>query len=129
MDKTLELKLEDFKKALKTLEDVLTEEYSQIIRDAVIKRFEYCFELCWKTSKVFLSDHLGTDVFAPKQCFRELRKNQLMSDEDTELLIKMNDERNEVIHTYREEFAEELHERIKKYYYDLMKRVYNAISD
>lgn len=97
MDKTLSLKLNEFKKSVDSLKEVLGKEKNDIIRDSVIKRFEYCFELCWKTSKVFLSDQFGVSVFSPKECFRELRKNGLVFDEQAELLLKMSNDRNEII--------------------------------
>jgi len=46
MDKTLELKLEQFKNALNSLEAVLREEKNDLMRDSAIKRFEYSYELC-----------------------------------------------------------------------------------
>ncbi|HHD92404.1 MAG TPA: nucleotidyltransferase, partial [Candidatus Portnoybacteria bacterium] len=52
MDQTLKLKIEKFKKAIQTLKDALKQRENEIIKDATIKRFEYCFELGWKTAKV-----------------------------------------------------------------------------
>jgi len=89
MDQTLNLKLNEFRETLNSLEVALKEEKNDLIRDSVIKRFEYNFELCWKTAKVFLSQKFGVDIFSPKECFRELRRNKLLSDKETELLLKM----------------------------------------
>jgi len=41
----LRLKYQDAFNALKTLEDILKEPFSMIIRDATIQRFEYTFVL------------------------------------------------------------------------------------
>jgi nucleotidyltransferase substrate binding protein (TIGR01987 family) len=38
-------------KALATLDEVLEQPFSIIVRDATIQRFEYCFELSWKVLK------------------------------------------------------------------------------
>ena len=114
MDNTLILKLKGFQKTLITLKEALNERKSDLIRDSVIKRFEYTFEVCWKTIKVFLNEKFGIDIFSPKECFRELRKNKLISDEQTELLLKMTDDRNKIIHTYDEDFSDELYEKIRK---------------
>lgn len=129
MDNTLNLKLEELGKSLQTLAEVVNRENEtdQIIQDATIKRFEYTHELCWKTAKVFLSEKFGMDVFSPKECFRELRKNKLISDKETELLIKMTDDRNEVIHTYNEQFSDELYEKIGECYFELLKKVYEVL--
>ena len=37
--------------ALITLDEVLMMEWSRVVRDAAIQRFEYCFELVWKLIK------------------------------------------------------------------------------
>ena len=128
MDKTLELKMEQFKKALTSLEVALREEKNDLVRDSAIKRFEYSYELCWKTAKIFLSDKFGEDIFSPKECFRALRKNKLISDEDTELLLQMTDDRNKIIHTYNESFSEELYKDIARAYYQIMEKVYKILE-
>ena len=128
MDQTLNLKLNEFRETLNSLEVALKEEKNDLIRDSVIKRFEYNFELCWKTAKVFLSQKFGVDIFSPKECFRELRRNKLLSDKETELLLKMTDDRNEVIHTYNKDFSNELYGKIKKNYYKLIEKIYQQLK-
>ncbi|MBU0722320.1 nucleotidyltransferase substrate binding protein [Patescibacteria group bacterium] len=128
MDNTLNLKLKKFKKARITMKEALDKAENDLIRDSVIKRFEYTFELCWKTIKIFLNDKFGIDVFSPKECFRELRKNELISDEKIELLLEMTDDRNKIIHTYDEYFSDELYKKIKKDYYELFKMVYEILE-
>jgi nucleotidyltransferase substrate binding protein (TIGR01987 family) len=129
MDNTLNLKLQEFQKALATLEEALREKKTKLIRDSVIKRFEYAFELCWKTAKVLLSEKFGIDVFSPKECFRELRRNKFISDQETEMLLKMTDDRNEIIHSYSEAFSNEVYGTIKENYFRLIKKVYQKIED
>jgi len=124
MDKTLILKLEQFNKALKSLEEALAEPESSIVRDSVIKRFEFTYELAWKNAKVYLNTKFGMDVFSPKDVFRELRKNNLITDEETELFLTMVDERNKIIHTYNENFSNELYQRIKDSYIKLLDKLY-----
>lgn len=128
MDKTLELKLKELEKSLKTLGEVLTKKKSDIIRDSTIKRFEYAFELCWKVNKLFLREREGLDTFSPKDCFRKLRNVGLISDEETEDILRMSDDRNEIIHTYNEDFADELYHKISHQYYKLMKKIYDRIK-
>lgn len=128
MDNTLNIKLSEFKKALDSLDAVLREEKNDIIRDSAIKRFEYCFELCWKSGKIFLRAKFGVDVYSPKEVFRELRKNQLLSDEEAELLLVMTDNRNEIIHTYNEFFSDELYGKIKDKYFAAIKNVFDKIA-
>ena len=128
MAKTLNWKLKDFEQALKTLAEALNEKEDEFIKDSIIKRFEYCFELGWKTVKIYLREKLGVDVFAPKDCFRELRKNMLINDKEAEMLLIMTDDRNEIIHTYDLDFAEKLYKRIRKNYYGMMKKVLDVLE-
>ena len=47
----LESKLATYEQALKTFEEALLENPSQLERDGAIQRFEYSFDLAWKTLK------------------------------------------------------------------------------
>lgn len=127
MDQTFQLKLEEFKKAIDTLDEAITAEKSALARDSAIKRFEYTFELAWKTAKVLLNDKFGIKVTAPKECFRELRNKIALSDQDIEILLEMTDDRNEVIHTYKETFANEIYEKIVSRYTPILQKIYEAL--
>jgi nucleotidyltransferase substrate binding protein (TIGR01987 family) len=128
MDQTLVLKLEQYHKALASLKTALTEPENPIVRDSVIKRFEFTYELCWKNAKVYLNNRFGVDVFSPKDVFRELRTNDLISDQETEVLLIMVDERNKIIHTYSENFSNELYQRIKDNYFNLLAKIYQVLK-
>lgn len=128
MDQTLKLKLTDFKKALLTLEKAIQQKKTALVRDAVIKRFEYTYEIAWKTAKVYLYKKFGVDVFSPKSCFRELLKNKIISEKETTLFIEMTDNRNEIIHNYDENFSNLLYPKIKKSYYQILKKLFEIIS-
>jgi len=128
MDKTLTLKLKEFQQTIKTLQVSLDMKKSEITRDASIKRFEYTYELLWKCVKIFLREKIGLDSFSPKDCFRELLKNQLLSAEDTEELLKMVDDRNKIIHTYNEDFSEALYKKIKSKYFNLIEKIYSILQ-
>ena len=42
---------EDYKNALARLKEALEEEPSEIVLDGILHRFEFTFELAWKTIK------------------------------------------------------------------------------
>ena len=128
MDTTRSLKLAQFKKALISLEEALQQKKTTILRDSVIQRFEYTFELAWKSSKTLLLEQFGVEVFAPKECFRALRTQDIMKDEEAELLLKMTDDRNEVIHTYNEKLAESLYGVIQAHYARILRTLFERLS-
>lgn len=66
--------------------------------------------------------------FSPKECFRTLRKNKLISDKDTEISLQMVNDRNQIIHTYNKNFSEESYNDISKHYYRLMEEIYRVLN-
>ena len=54
---------------LDRLGDALAEPESTITRDAAIQRFEFCFELAWRTIQERGRDQ-GLDCRSPKGCFK-----------------------------------------------------------
>ena len=125
---TQELKKKDFSEALSTLERALEQDKDEFLRDSVIKRFEYCFEVGWKTAKLYLSEQYGQQVFSPKEVFRQLRIQGMLSDEDTETALRMTDDRNKVIHIYEKEFSEEMYDKIASRYFPLLQKLYEAMT-
>lgn len=123
MDKTIILKLKEYSKALTSLEEATAKNKTDITRDAVIKRFEYCFELAWKTAKIYLSEEHGAEAFSPKSSFRELRRNKIISAKETEIFLTMTDDRNEIIHSYDEDFSNKIYKNIKTDYLKLLQKL------
>ena len=123
----LNLKLKDTQRALTTLNEILKEPYSIIIRDASIQRFEYTFEAFWKFLKEFLKTKKGIIANSPKDCFRAIFSLGLTSEEETEGLLKMTDSRNETTHTYKEEIANKIYSNVKNYA-ELMNNVTSKIA-
>lgn len=66
----LNLYIKNFSKTIKRLEEALALPPTAIHKDATIQRFEFCFELGWKTMKLFLAEH-GVACASPKDCFRK----------------------------------------------------------
>lgn len=61
----LEMIAHDAKRALMTLEEVLKEPFSPIVRDASIQRFEYTFEISWKLIREYLKEKEGIVCNSP----------------------------------------------------------------
>jgi nucleotidyltransferase substrate binding protein (TIGR01987 family) len=111
----LDLKRETAVKALKTLNSALKEPYSEVVRDAVIKRFEYTFEALWKYLKEYLLIKEGKTANTPKSCFREALSAGLLTEDECQFFLEMTDDGNLTSHTYEEVTAEELFKKIPRY--------------
>lgn len=87
-------------------EAVVKETLSEIERDGLIQRFEFCFEIMWKCGKEYLREVEGLDAASPKAVIRMLRDVQIFSDEDTVFALEMVDARNLTAHTYDEKWPQ-----------------------
>jgi len=98
-------------RASKTLDDALVralgEEDDDMLRDACIQRFEYCFELGWKMMKRVLG-YQGVEVNSPRQVFRQATKEGLIG--DPEPWFEFLEKRNLTVHTYNNDTAVEIWE-------------------
>ncbi|MHB8125212.1 MAG: nucleotidyltransferase substrate binding protein [Desulfitobacteriaceae bacterium] len=114
----LETKLSNFNNALQRLKDA-DEEFkkqgvSDVVRDGVIQRFEFTYEVAWKTTKVFLEDTGIVDINSPRAVLKEAYAQKLIVNEKNWLLM-LND-RNMTSHMYKEEMATEIAKRISGCY-------------
>ncbi|MBF0359992.1 MAG: nucleotidyltransferase substrate binding protein [Oligoflexia bacterium] len=98
-------------KAIESLEKaVIPPPLNDRERDGAIQRFEYTFELAWKTAKKVLFVH-GIVVNSPNATIRELAVQGWI--ESSEKWMKFLNARNSTSHMYSEELASEIYEQIK----------------
>lgn len=112
----LEEKLADLEQALSVWKEALDAPFSDLNRDASIQRFEFSFELLWKTAKIYLQKAEGIECNSPKSCFREMRAVFDFSEDEIEKCMSMTEDRNLSVHTYSEKMANELYERLGAYW-------------
>jgi nucleotidyltransferase substrate binding protein (TIGR01987 family) len=103
------LKFED---AIANLEEVLKIEKNEIVRDSAVKRFEICFDLAWKSIKLY-AKRQGLECFSPRGCFKIAVQLKLI--ENDVLWIKMVEDRNISTHVYSEKMAEDVYSRLDGY--------------
>lgn len=111
----VEQRLATFDAALKTLEEINTYAPSDVVRDASIQRFEYTMEAAWKALKHFLYEHEGVECNTPKGCVRQAFQAKLLDEEETEMCLRMVNDRNLSSHTYVEEIAQKIASAIPRY--------------
>ncbi len=105
--------LKNLGNALSRLKEALQEPESAIVMDATIQRFEFSYELMWKTLKNFLEDIHGIRVVSPRQVFKEAYRLSLIEQED--LFLEMIHSRNLLSHTYNEELASDIYKKCPSY--------------
>ncbi len=107
-----ELILEPLEKALDSLQKALQPK-DEFVRDAAIQRFEYSFELSWKTLKRYLTENSAEPEFNIKNIFREAARQQLIT--EAEPWFEFHKARNLTTHTYNEDTAEETYQAALKF--------------
>lgn len=86
-------------------------------RDGAIQRFEYTFELLWKTVKVFL-EYEGFACAGPRSCLQEGSRRGFLVEGD--VLLDMLVDRNKTTHLYNEDVATLIFQRVKNHYADVI---------
>jgi len=104
--------LSDLKKAVNKLKEAISLPASEINRDATIKRFEFCFELCWKLMQAILQEN-GIEAYGPKGSIREAAKLGLI--DNPKIWLEFLKARNLTSHTYEENVAEKVYNKVKRF--------------
>lgn len=86
--------------------------------DGTIQRFEFCFELAWKTLKSVLESD-GTLCTSPKSCLKEAFHEGLITNEEGWLVLL--EARNMTSHMYDEAMAVKI--------YNLITEQHGVLSD
>lgn len=119
--------LEQFGKALQRLEEALqrSADNDSLVIDATIQRFEFTFELCWKTLKKKLNEE-GIDAATPRNVLQKAYAAGWLENE--QIWLNMLRDQNLTSHTYREEQALDIFARIPSYCREFRK-LYTSIAD
>lgn len=86
--------------------------YGDIFLDIAVKRFEFTFEMAWKTCKRAL-DYYGFDCKSPRECLREAFSQDLLNDEN--IWLDMLEQRNLSAHVYDEISVGEINLDLNRY--------------
>lgn len=100
----------DFLKASQRLSEACAQPLDSFIRDSVIQRFEFCWELAWKTLKLRL-EMLGIVALNPRDVFKEALVAGLIHDGNT--WSEAQRMRNLSSHTYDEKLADQVYGFVK----------------
>lgn len=120
------LVFDKLEKAFHKLKEGVEVAKTEIEKDGAIQRFEFTFELFWKTLKIYL-EFLGVEAKSPRACIKEAFKMGIIDDD--EIFLDMLEDRNLTSHIYDESTAEKIFERIKKVYVPQFEKTLNSLKD
>jgi nucleotidyltransferase substrate binding protein (TIGR01987 family) len=86
-----------------------------LIKNGKIQKFEYCTELAWKVSKLFLEIQTAEIIGAPKLVYKNLFLNKYLSESLYLELFKTLEDRNKLSHVYKEEMYNEVYKNLKNH--------------
>lgn len=105
----LQERIEEFLKAVSQLQKAVVQPEDEFIRDSVIQRFEFTYELAWKMLKLRL-DSEGIDARTPRQALQEALQAGFIEDGNAWSELQKN--RNLTSHTYDAALAEAVYRYI-----------------
>ena len=98
---------------------------NDLIRMAVIKAYEFTFELSWKTLKDFLA-YNGIDAKLPREVLKQAFATGLVI--DGQLWIDMLEERNLMAHTYDDATARKAVDQIQERYLGGLQQLHDMLA-
>ncbi|MGE4295341.1 MAG: nucleotidyltransferase substrate binding protein [Campylobacterales bacterium] len=112
-----------YKKALAALESGIasTQTPTMLEKDGVIQRFEFTFELAWKTLQDYLTNQGYLDIGGPRNTLRQAFADGILENGDEWMAIL--EDRNLMTHTYDEATSERVFERILQTYLPLLQQL------
>lgn len=120
-------RFQNFEKAFSQLK-VAVEQYpdlSDLEKEGLIQRFEYTFELAWKTLKDFLESQ-GVDVKFPRDTIKQAFHYELIA--NGEVWMDMLEKRNLIAHTYNEENFKTAVLTITSNYYSALESLFDDLK-
>ena len=109
---------EEYFNALERLKEALEREIDDVVVDGVLHRFEFTFELAWKTVKDYL-EYMGMTekIGSPREIIQLGFKQGVIN--DGEAWVSMMLSRNTLSHLYDEKTSRDIYEKIKNEYVKL----------
>jgi nucleotidyltransferase substrate binding protein (TIGR01987 family) len=122
-------RFENFEKAFLLLESAVRDsakrEFSDLENEGFIQRFEFTFELAWKTLKDYLN-YSGISVNTPREAIKEAFANNIIK--DGQAFIDMLEDRNLMSHVYDKSKAEDAVKKITCHYFAALSELYKTLK-
>jgi len=106
----------EVKSAAARLAEVVAQPDTEIVRDAAIQRFEFTFEVIWKTLKLFL-ERQGHECGGPRSTLKKAFAEGLISSpEEADVWLQLLEDRHLTSHAYHQALAARIYQHITKDY-------------
>ncbi|OQX05848.1 MAG: nucleotidyltransferase [Desulfobacteraceae bacterium IS3] len=92
----------------------------------IIQFFEMTFELAWKLMKDYLESQ-GFIIKSPRDAVKQAFQSQMIR--DGHVWIEALENRNLSVHTYNQNLAAELQNKIKELYHPALKELYDYLKN
>ena len=121
------LRFVNFEKAFKLLEkSIQIEKPSETERAGIIQFFEMTFELSWKLLKDYLEAE-GYSIKSPRQAIKQAVQSEIIT--DGHQWMQALDDKNLTVHTYDEDTAKEVEEKISSIYFPIIDILYTNFKN
>ena len=117
----------ELQNAVGRLREAVAQPESDIVRDAVIQRFEFTFELVWKSMKLYL-ERQGLDAGGPRSTLKKAFTEGLISSpEEADIWLRMLEDRNLASHAYDEALAKRIYRHVTQDYVKLLEQMTDKV--
>jgi nucleotidyltransferase substrate binding protein (TIGR01987 family) len=111
-------RLNNYNKALSQLQKFIDKkELNELEEQGLIQAFEFTHELAWNVMKDYFEYQGNTSITGSRDATREAFKNYLILNGAE--WMEMIKSRNQSSHTYNEDTAQEIKEKVITHYFDL----------
>ncbi len=110
----------DVHESVSRLSEAVAQPESELIRDATIQRFEFTFEVVWKTLKLYL-ERQGHECGGPRPTLKKAFAENLISNtHEADIWLRMLEDRNLTSHAYDAALASRIYGHIVHDYAPLL---------
>jgi nucleotidyltransferase substrate binding protein (TIGR01987 family) len=110
----------EVRNAAARLQEAVAQPETAILRDAVIQRFEFSFELVWKGLKLYL-ERQGHECGGPRPTLKKaFAEGLIATPEEADVWLQMLDDRNLTSHAYDEALATRIYQHVVRDYSRLL---------
>lgn len=119
----------EVKDAAARLSEAVNQPETELVRDATLQRFEFTFEVVWKTLKLFL-ERQGHECGGPRPTLKKaFAEGLIVTAEESDVWLQMLEDRNLTSHAYDQALAERIYRNTVKDYAPLLGAMAGKIQD